>query len=105
VDHTSWGKDSGAGQYFSPGIVLEELGASLQHKKPFVLVRVIVRRRASAWRSDSRKHGVLAAGFCAAKVDGDFVAKSPNDFTARRRNDTGGWNGFLIHFMKSSVSK
>src|SRR5207249_5737730 len=98
MHHAPRREDGRADRHFGPDIVLEELGASLEHKKPFVLVQVIMRRRASAWRSDNGKHGILAAGFRGAKVNGNLVAKSPNDFTARWRNDAGGWSGLFVHF-------
>src|SRR5437879_4213220 len=99
MHHAPRREDGRADRHFGPDIVLEELGASLQHKKPFVLVQVIMRRRASARRSDNGKHGIFAAGFRSTEVNGNLVTKSSNDFTVRWRNDAGGWSGLFVIFV------
>jgi len=52
-------------------------------------------------RSDTGKHGVRAAGFSGAKVNGDFVAKSPNDSAARGREDAGWMERVAGSFLHS----
>jgi len=83
MHHAPRREDGRADRHFGPDIDLEELGASLQHKKLFVLVQVIMRRRASARHSDDGKHRIFASGFRGTQVNGNFVTKSPDDSTAR----------------------
>src|SRR6266702_4837545 len=99
MHHAPWREDRRADRHFGPDIVLEELRAPLEHKKPFILVQVIMQRLASARWSDIGKHGILAASFRGTKMNGDLVAKSPNDSAARGWNDAGGRIGLFIHFV------